>query len=498
MEIPYEVTARRDTGLYNAKVGIWLFLASEVMLFGGLFSAYVFLRVGVNEGIDTPWPMGLDVHGNYVWLGFLNTIILILSSVFVVFAWLALKERSWNSFRNWMIGVIACAAVFMVNKTIEYNNKLNHHFGVKLKDNSVIEGEVLEGTDKITFEGTKISFGLLSDLPAFAAHVSGPFPELTYEGKHAWTDEPQKAVIRSKSDLKHWYYGKRREVSSALAKARKEFRASKRSGENKPLKSIGSKAELVAASPFILHAKDRKVTSYDEKTLNYIDSTIVEGTLKNDLVKLEPHQIDLQMVPLVKQDNAEVWKHFEDYPEHIKEAWQKAQAERLTEIREHWGKRHPGEPVPGKIVQSAFINLHSFKNLDLHAEESGEGDHPEKAAEHKSADDPHKDHADEQHGEGHGGHGGHASIEIPRSEIKFMGNHGPRYGNYYAIYFTMTALHGLHVIGGALVLAFFVLFGKKLYLKNPEHLANRVEVGGLFWHFVDLVWIFLFPIMYLL
>ena len=36
MEIPYEVTARRDTGLYNAKIGVWLFLASEVMLFGGL------------------------------------------------------------------------------------------------------------------------------------------------------------------------------------------------------------------------------------------------------------------------------------------------------------------------------------------------------------------------------------------------------------------------------------------------------------------------------
>ena len=89
-------------------------------------------------------------------------------------------------------------------------------------------------------------------------------------------------------------------------------------------------------------------------------------------------------------------------------------------------------------------------------------------------------------------------ISVPRDKIKFMGNHGPRYGNYYALYFTMTALHGLHVIGGALVLLYFVVFGKRIYLKNPEHLANRVEVGGLFWHFVDLIWIFLFPLMYLL
>ena len=42
MEIQYIVDERPDTGLTNGKLGIWLFLASEVMLFGGLFSAYVF------------------------------------------------------------------------------------------------------------------------------------------------------------------------------------------------------------------------------------------------------------------------------------------------------------------------------------------------------------------------------------------------------------------------------------------------------------------------
>ena len=55
MEIPYTVKNRPDTGLYNAKLGIWLFLASEVMLFGGLFSAYILLRVGAPAG---EWPHG--------------------------------------------------------------------------------------------------------------------------------------------------------------------------------------------------------------------------------------------------------------------------------------------------------------------------------------------------------------------------------------------------------------------------------------------------------
>jgi len=49
MNIPYVVEARPDTGLANGKLGIWLFLASEVMLFGALFSTYIILRVGATE-----------------------------------------------------------------------------------------------------------------------------------------------------------------------------------------------------------------------------------------------------------------------------------------------------------------------------------------------------------------------------------------------------------------------------------------------------------------
>jgi len=95
-------------------------------------------------------------------------------------------------------------------------------------------------------------------------------------------------------------------------------------------------------------------------------------------------------------------------------------------------------------------------------------------------------------------HKGLHTIQIPRSEKRFYSNFSPSLSPYYAIYFLMTGLHGLHVVGGALVLAWFLFTGRKMYLSNPEHLANRVEVGGLFWHFVDLVWIFLFPLYYLM
>jgi heme/copper-type cytochrome/quinol oxidase subunit 3 len=62
----------------------------------------------------------------------------------------------------------------------------------------------------------------------------------------------------------------------------------------------------------------------------------------------------------------------------------------------------------------------------------------------------------------------------------------------------MTGLHGLHVLGGMIVFAYFLTFGSKMWKTEPARFTNRIEVVGLYWHFVDLVWIFLFPTLYLL
>src|SRR4051794_41880461 len=111
MEIPYTVTARPDTGLWNAKVGIWLFLASEVMLFGGLFSAYVFLRLDAEPG---SWPHGLL----NVPVGTMNTAILIASSVTVVLAWAALKMRRVRAPWGGLLFLIGCGGGFLAGETL--------------------------------------------------------------------------------------------------------------------------------------------------------------------------------------------------------------------------------------------------------------------------------------------------------------------------------------------------------------------------------------------
>jgi heme/copper-type cytochrome/quinol oxidase subunit 3 len=81
---------------------------------------------------------------------------------------------------------------------------------------------------------------------------------------------------------------------------------------------------------------------------------------------------------------------------------------------------------------------------------------------------------------------------------KFSHHLYPSDSTFMAIYFTLTGLHGLHVLGGMIVIAYHLFSGPGLWKSDPERLTNRVEVVGLYWHFVDLVWIFLFPLLYLL
>ena len=117
MNIPYTVEVRPDTGLQNGKLGIWLFLASEVMLFGALFSSYIILRTG-----STEWPQG-ELN---VWLGMFNTFILIGSSVTMVMAWASLKRNDFGKFRLFQALTVLAGFGFLGIKYIEYSTKFHH------------------------------------------------------------------------------------------------------------------------------------------------------------------------------------------------------------------------------------------------------------------------------------------------------------------------------------------------------------------------------------
>ena len=67
---------------------------------------------------------------------------------------------------------------------------------------------------------------------------------------------------------------------------------------------------------------------------------------------------------------------------------------------------------------------------------------------------------------------------------------------YFSVYFMMTGLHGIHVIGGIIVIGFMMF--NTYRGKYSSKYYTPIELTGLFWHLVDLVWIFLFPLLYLI
>jgi cytochrome c oxidase subunit 3 len=117
--IPYTTEIRPDTGLTNPKLGIWLFLASEVMLFGSLFSSYALLRTGAPS-----WPDQSTIVS--VPLATLNTLVLISSSVTMVMAWSSLNARRVDRFRIYLGLTLLLGAVFLVVKAVEYGDKFSH------------------------------------------------------------------------------------------------------------------------------------------------------------------------------------------------------------------------------------------------------------------------------------------------------------------------------------------------------------------------------------
>ncbi|HEY0142518.1 MAG TPA: cytochrome c oxidase subunit 3 [Thermoanaerobaculia bacterium] len=119
IEIPFTVHPRPDTGLYNGKLGIWLFLASEVMLFGALFSTLVLLRTS-----SPNWPHGWEILN--VPLATLNTFVLIFSSVTVVLAWANLRLGDFKKGRMYLAITLLCGFGFMIIKSIEYTSKISH------------------------------------------------------------------------------------------------------------------------------------------------------------------------------------------------------------------------------------------------------------------------------------------------------------------------------------------------------------------------------------
>jgi cytochrome c oxidase subunit 3 len=85
---------------------------------------------------------------------------------------------------------------------------------------------------------------------------------------------------------------------------------------------------------------------------------------------------------------------------------------------------------------------------------------------------------------------------IPGPGFAFHGEHQQGAQIFYLLYFMMTGLHALHMIIGAGIMVALLVWNARG--RVTASYPSRVEAVGLYWHFVDIVWIFLFPLLYLI
>ncbi len=115
------VETRTATGIPTGKMGVWWFLASEIVLFGGLIGVYIMSRLG-----STGWPE-MAAHLS-VPIGTLNTFVLLTSSLTMVLAFAAVEKGDQKGMRTWLLWTVLLGLTFLVIKAFEWGSEIGAGF----------------------------------------------------------------------------------------------------------------------------------------------------------------------------------------------------------------------------------------------------------------------------------------------------------------------------------------------------------------------------------
>ncbi len=122
----------------NGKLMMWLFLSTEIMFFAGLIAVYIVLRFGA-----LTWPSQSAVHLEER-IGFINTFVLICSSVTVVLSLEACRSHNATMAKLWLAATLALGGVFLAIKAYEYNQKFSHGIYPRFPRSQIYERPDLE------------------------------------------------------------------------------------------------------------------------------------------------------------------------------------------------------------------------------------------------------------------------------------------------------------------------------------------------------------------
>jgi cytochrome c oxidase subunit 3 len=365
------------------KVGIWLFLASEIMFFIGILGTYIILRS------SAPQLFAEHAHTLSKTLAGINTLVLIFSSLTMALAVDGAQKGDRNRTVLMLLLTLLCAAGFMGIKAKEYYDKFTHHT------------MLVKGPGPITVQAEP---GQGTAMYAVFTNKAGELftPDAGFEKKPPRV--PAKATPEEKAANEQLVAAQWKRAAIPLAE---------QAGD-----AAGTYTATIPPGPD------------PDGTVAFYKMASAEPNPKDKAVK--------PTKPVKPQAHMYVYDghvHAEGNTYHFK------------------GYKMP-YPAGGDF------NINLISEPDVH---------------HASgADKPIEE-------------------TIAKASVTNDITYGPWKNNFYAAYFAATGIHGLHVVGGMIpigLLMIFALRGKLL----PHH----TEYTGLYWHFVDLVWIFLFPLLYLI
>jgi len=372
-----------------AKLGIWLFLATEVLLFGGLFCGYAVFRA--------------NHHDLFVWgeqflderYGAANTAVLLISSLTMAMAITYVQKEKKRLAMICLASTFICAGIFMGIKSIEYSHKFHDH---------LVGGKafyVIGGHDDGEQEG---------DHDVVVAHGDAD------KGKALWD-----ATCRSCHGAQ---------------------------GEGVP-----GRGTVLNTSVYVKNHSDVELLEFINKGRTASDH---ESVLKLDMPPKggNPMLKDPAILDII------------------------AYLHTLEIVAV--ASNHEVEDAEVTVVIAPSDSIETKSLLDA----------PPRSTVPKAMDAP-RGLAPE------GASEAQRMAVYERPKIPQLDEHRPANAHlFFGLYFLMTGLHGIHVIIGMIVLLWLMWrlqrgdFTKRYY--------SAVECGGLYWHIVDVIWIFLFPLWYLI
>lgn len=373
------------------KVGIWLFLASEIMFFVAILGSYVILRGGSHE-LFAQHALALSKTAAAT-----NTLVLIFSSLTMALSVDAAQKGKKKRMVQCLGLTLLCAFTFMAIKAYEYTNKA-HHRTIVAKDSSagvfVYDGHVhhqYPTGDKSLSGWLTTCKGFLVDKFVFSAPDEDENGDIILEGYRMPLSKYAGEKIGFDIHLVSEH-----SVEQAL-----------------PLESITFSASNVGGPPNSL-----------------VVEAIVAGGLMEEVYGLKT-------------------------------------SDRILEIGDHAVETNDDFRMATSILLGKY-----WASVPLKVRRAGQEIM-------LAGSGPRVPKPEEFH--------------IRAADVGTQITYGPWKNIFYACYFTLTGVHGLHVLCGIIPLTFLLLQGLR-----GKIFAHHIEYVGLYWHFVDLVWIFLFPLLYLI